>query len=118
MSPDRMEKYTHFPGYYAVASSLLVAVLLFAGFRQTGESLQLKELTVEKINVIDQQGKVRVLLAGSFPPRRSDLAGLLFINQEGMEAGGLVYSGQKIDGKVIAGAAFTMDQYKIDQIVS
>ncbi len=68
--------------------------------------------------MVDKDGKIRVLLAGSFPPRRSKLAGLLFVNQEGTEAGGLVYTGQKVGGHVSAGAALTMDQYNDDQIVA
>ncbi|MBI1807970.1 MAG: hypothetical protein HYR76_13070 [Ignavibacteria bacterium] len=113
-----MQGQIRFLKYYAAATTVLIAVLLLAGFKQSGESMQLKELTVEKINVVDKDGKVRVLLAGSFPPRRSELAGLLFVNQEGTEAGGLVYAGQKKGEHVSAAAALTMDQYNDDQIVA
>jgi len=112
------QKFTRFLVYYAVLATILIGVLLFAGFKQVGENMQLKELTVEKINVVDKDGKVRVLLAGTFPPRRSKLAGLLFVNQEGTECGGIVYTGEKKDGRVSAGAALTIDQYNDDQIVA
>jgi len=113
-----LRKLMRFLKYYSIIVTLLIGVLLYAGFRQLDETMKLKELTVEKINVVDQEGRVRVLLAGSFPPRRAELAGLLFVNQEGTECGGLVYTGQKKEGNISAGAALTMDQYNDDQIVA
>jgi len=103
--------------YYFIAAVILTIILIISGFMQFGKIKKFKELTVEQINVIDDNGNVRVILAGSFPPRRTELAGLLFVNQEGTEAGGLVYTGQTKDGIVSAGATLTMDQYNNDQIV-
>jgi hypothetical protein len=103
--------------YYFIAAVILTIILIISGFMQFGKIKKFKELNVEQINVIDDNGNVRVILAGSFPPRRTELAGLLFVNQEGTEAGGLVYTGQTKDGIVSAGATLTMDQYNNDQIV-
>ena len=103
--------------YYFIAAVIFTIILIISGFVQSGKIKKFKELTVEQINVIDDNGDIRVILAGSFPPRRTELAGLLFVNQEGTEAGGLVYTGQTKDGMVSAGAALTMDQYNNDQIV-
>ena len=96
------EKQFRFLKYYAIILTVLVGVLIVAAFIQPNRRIHLKEITVEQINVIDEEGRIRVILAGSFPPRRTELAGLLFVNQEGTEAGGLVYSGQKKDGQVSA----------------
>ncbi len=117
MDPRTMEKQFRFLTYYAAAASTLLGVLLIGGFKQPDERMRLKELTVEQINITDPQGRIRVQLAGSFPPRRTDLAGLLFSNQDGTEAGGLVYRGEKKNGRVTAGGILTMDQYNDDQIV-
>jgi hypothetical protein len=103
--------------YYFIAAVIFSIILIVSGFIQVGKIKKFRELTVEKINVVDDNGNIRVILAGNFPPRRTELAGLLFINQEGTEAGGLVYTGQMVDGVVSAGAALTMDQYNNDQIV-
>ena len=60
-----------------------------------------------------------VQLAGEYDPRRADLSGLLFHNEDGNEAGGLVYAGKKDENGVInAGATLTFDQYAEDQIMS
>ncbi len=104
---------------YAAGSTallLLIAVSAFSAGRRTAE---FDEITVHKINVVDSEGRTRVLLAGGYAPRRPDLAGLLFINQEGVEAGGLVYKGTRdsVDG-VRAGAILTFDQFDNDQIVA
>ena len=103
--------------YYFIAAVILAVILIISGFVQGWKIKKFKELTVKQINVVDDNGNIRVILAGSFPPRRKELAGLLFVNQEGTEAGGLVYTGQTIDSVVSAGAALTMDQYNNDQIV-
>jgi len=80
--------------------------------------LELDEITVRSIHVVDSEGQERVTLAGEFPPRRSELAGLLFHNQEGTEAGGLVYYGRRNEaGEVEAGGLLTFDQYDDDQIM-
>ena len=103
-------------GYSAVTLVLLlgVAVAAFTAGRRTAE---FDEITVKKITVVDEEGRARVLLAGGYGPRRADLAGLLFINQEGVEAGGLVYTGKRDSaGAVDAGAILTFDQFGNDQI--
>lgn len=97
-------------GYSAVTlvSVLVVSAAAFTAGRRTAE---FDEITVKKITVVDEQGRTRVLLAGGYGPRRADLAGLLFVNQEGVEAGGLVYTGKRDSaGAIDAGAILTFDQ--------
>jgi hypothetical protein len=104
--------------YYAIGTTALLAITALTAFRPSARTIRLDELTVSRIKVVDSTGRVRVELAGSFPPRRTELAGLLFHNQDGGEAGGLVYRGQRnADGRVTAGGTLTMDQYNEDQVV-
>jgi hypothetical protein len=103
---------------YTVASTSALFILAFSAFRRSGENLQLDELTVRSIQVVDSTGRVRLHIAGTFPPRRNDLAGILFVNNDGGEAGGLVYRGRRQNGHVAAGGTLTMDQYNEDQVVS
>lgn len=103
---------------YAVASTSALFVLALSAFRHADDRLQLDELTVRSIYVVDSTGRVRLQIAGTFPPRRKDLAGILFVNNDGGEAGGLVYRGHRQDGRVSAGGTLTMDQYNEDQVVS
>ena len=103
---------------YTVLSTAALFILATSAFRRSGERLQLDELTVRSIHVVDSTGRVRLQIAGTFPPRRNDLAGILFVNNDGGEAGGLVYRGRRTDGRVAAGGTLTMDQYNEDQVVS
>jgi hypothetical protein len=104
---------------YAAAATAMLLVIAAAGFGRGSRTAVFDEITVGKINVIDAEGRTRVLLAGGYPPRREDLAGLIFVNQEGVEAGGLVYTGTRdtTDG-VQAGGILTFDQFDNDQILS
>jgi len=78
-----------------------------------------EEITVKRVNVLDDSGRTRVTLAAGYPPRRAELSGLLFHNENGTEAGGLVYYGQrKEDGTVEAGAILTFDQFEEDQVLA
>jgi hypothetical protein len=49
--------------------------------------------------------------------KRSE-AGLLFFNDEGDEAGGLTYRGERVNGRPFALGAFTFDQSKQDQTIA
>ena len=98
----------------ALMSWILLDVLVITGFKQQGQ----REITVERINVVDSAGNVRVILAGGFPPRRAGLAGLIFVNSSGTEAGGLIYGGERKAGVVDAGGTLTFDKYGDDQIVA
>jgi hypothetical protein len=107
------------PKGYAAVMSVLLLVFSAGAFAAGRRTADFDEITVRKITVVDDEGRARVLLAGGYGPRRSDLAGLLFINQEGVEAGGLVYTGTRDSaGAVSAGAILTFDQFGNDQIVA
>lgn len=87
------------------------------------------EITVGRINIVEPDGTKRVIISNrtQFPgdfyrgketrrPDRSDVAGLLFINDEGTENGGLVQSGKTDkEGKVDAGLSLTFDRFRQDQ---
>jgi len=89
-----------------------------AGFGAQNSRLEVDEITVRQVHIVDSEGRERVTIAGEFPPRRTELAGLLFHNEEGTEAGGLVYYGRRNkDGEVEAGGLLTFDQFGDDQIM-
>ncbi|OCA90332.1 hypothetical protein A8F94_00030 [Bacillus sp. FJAT-27225] len=94
---------------------------------------KLKRLDVEQLNIVDENGTVRLRLFNNqnIPPammdgedilpghRQSDpVAGLMFYNSEGDESGGLIYGSQKDnDGNHVSYGSLTFDQYKQDQVV-
>ncbi|HEX6588610.1 MAG TPA: hypothetical protein VF039_06275 [Longimicrobiales bacterium] len=102
----------------AILTSVTLVVLLVTGFTNRTDPAQMEELTLERLNIVDADGNVRVILAGSFPPRRAELAGLIFNHPSGVEAGGLVYRGAERDGRPDAGAILTFDKYGDDQVVA
>lgn len=69
------------------------------------------EIDVQRINVREPDGTLRIVMAGSqrigglvvegkeYPHPSRTQAGLIFFNDEGTENGGLVFDGKLIDGK-------------------
>ena len=113
---------------YAAATTFVLAALLLTGF-QAGNNQRFTEITVERINVVDEDGQNRLVISnGSLMPgviQRGELltpnggrTGMLFYNEEGTEAGGLIFSGSRTDGEVTAVGSLTFDQYEQDQTVA
>ena len=118
---------------YAISSSLILIVLAAAAFRQgaaqrrIGET-SMGEITVERLNVVDANGTLRMVLAGKDKmhpgvmdgvtiDRPRPVAGMLFFNDEGDEVGGLTYTGTVANGRGRANAGLMFDQLKQDQTI-
>lgn len=112
-------------GIITGAALIGVAVSLVATARP-----QPKVLDVERINIREPDGTLRMVIAGrdKFPgsffkgkeidrPDRRHAAGLLFLNDEGTENGGLIWAGKMREGKPDAGASLTFDRYENDQTI-
>ena len=113
---------------YVVVSSLALVFLTSAALRQAGKPQNLGEITVERINVVDAYGTLRLVIAnkdrmhpgvmdGTVIDRPRPVAGLLFFNDEGDEVGGLTITGQVRDGARRASAGLMFDQLKQDQTI-
>jgi len=113
---------------YAMGSSLILLVLAVAAFRQQAGPKSLGEITVERLNVVDANGTLRMVLAGKdrMHPGVMDgvtidrpraVAGMLFFNDEGDEVGGLTYTGTVAGGRGRANAGIMFDQLKQDQTI-
>ena len=70
----------------------------------------------ERINIVEADGTVRLVISNSARARRND-SGLIFYDDEGDECGGLIFGGRRIDDAPAAGAALMFDQFKQDQVV-
>lgn len=106
---------------YALLSTIAILALAFLVWKQQAS---VKELSLERLNIVDEDGTVRLVLSnrkrqhpgridGKDFPHREREAGMIFFNDEGDECGGLVYSGDKKE----AGMVLSVDQYKNDQIL-
>lgn len=114
-------------GYVAVTSVFFV-VLALSAFRQGPKPQSLGEITVERINVVDADGTLRLVIAnkermhpgvigGKVLQRPRPYAGLIFFNDHGDEAGGLTLRGREADGRRSADAGIMFDQLGQDQTI-
>jgi hypothetical protein len=112
---------------YAVLSSLAFVVLAVSAFRQGPQKID--ELTLQRLNVIDADGTLRLaisgkdrmhpgVLDGKTIDRQRPVAGVIFFNDEGDEVGGLTVTGQDRDGVRRASALLAFDQLKQDQTIA
>lgn len=95
------------------------------------ENQTFKELTVEKLNIVDKSGSVKMTLFNQddIPPAVFDsqvmanhregtgVSGLMFYNHFGDEMGGLVFGSQEENGQLIHGGSLTFDKFRQDQLV-
>ena len=86
------------------------------------------EITVERINIVDRDGTLRMVISnkdrmhpgvmdGKVIDRPRPYAGIIFFNDEGDEAGGITYAGQVAGSLRTASAGLTFDQLKQDQTI-
>jgi hypothetical protein len=116
--------------YSAIITVLMIGVLL--GRLTAAPQIQrIDELDVQRINLRDADGTLRLVIANRSrlpgvivkgkeqPPVDRPQAGMLFYNDEGSEAGGLIFGGrQGRDGRIEdAGGSLSFDQYGGNQIV-
>jgi hypothetical protein len=90
------------------------------------------QITVHRINVVEPDGTPRLIISdkAEFPgeffrgkemsrPDRSQSAGMLFMNDEGTENGGLIFDGyQSPDGKFHSHGHLSFDEYEQDQTLA
>jgi hypothetical protein len=113
---------------YAIVNSLLLVLIATTAFRQAGASQRFDEITVQRMNVVDANGTLRLVISnkermhpgqmdGKVIDRPRPVAGLLFFNEEGDEVGGLTFTGRDVNGVRQANAGLMFDQFKQDQTI-
>jgi hypothetical protein len=113
---------------YAGGASLALVVLVSAGLAQSSQTQRIDELTVQRLNVVDANGTLRMVLSnkdrmhpgvmdGKVIDRSRPVAGLLFFNDVGDEVGGLTFTGREEKGQGTASAGLMFDQWKQDQTI-
>jgi len=114
--------------YSGALTAVVVGVLISGAVQGVGPA-RFTTIDVERINVREPDGTLRLTISNreSFPeipvrgeeiphPNR-DTAGMLFINDEGTEVGGLVWGGYEREGRRFSGGSLTFDGYEQDQTV-
>jgi hypothetical protein len=110
-------------------AAALAAIVTLTGARSPARHETFDEITVGRINIVEPDGTRRIVIANKaqFPgefqqgketarPDRRSFAGMLFINEEGTENGGLIQKGSiAADGKIASGLSLTFDRFRQDQ---
>lgn len=122
----RLEKEVRFLKRYAVAVTLIGGVLFISAFADRGKHLRLEELDVERINLVERDGTLRMVISnqerqhpgivnGKVIPRSGPRPpGLIFFNHLGDEMGGLVFGE---NGRVGHFGSLTWDKVRGDQTI-
>lgn len=120
-----------FLAIYSAVVTLTFAIVVLGGFTESRQKQKFSEIDVERINVVEPDGTLRMVISNKtdFPgiiikgkemphPNRKT-AGMLFFNDEGTENGGLIFGGSKdAAGKVESYGHLSFDQYEQDQVFS
>lgn len=111
---------------YAVAVTILCAVSINAAFTQQNQILKFDEIDVERINIVEKDGQLRMVISnrarqhpgmidGKLIKRKHGRPpGMIFFNHRGDECGGLVFDENGENGHFVS---LTMDKFRNDQTV-
>lgn len=111
---------------YSITLTLILGFIFLSGFKSSNSNQRFKEITVERINVVEADGKLKMVISnqkrqhpgmmnGETYAARKRAPGILFFNEEQDEVGGLGYSGNKEEGG--NNVYLSIDQYKNDQVM-
>lgn len=116
---------------YALVATAMFGVLLLAAFRHTGGREKFAEIDVERINVVEPNGNLRMVISNRprsigpiykgkpFGYAGGGRPGIIFFNDEGTENGGLTFEGKrKPDGTFAASTHMSFDQFDQDQVLN
>ncbi|MGH7468950.1 MAG: hypothetical protein ACRENP_13430 [Longimicrobiales bacterium] len=126
----RIRRELRFLEGYAVLSTLVFGTLLLTAFRQNQEKQRFTEIDVERINIVEPDGKLRMVIANRprsigpiykgkpFGYAGGSRPGIIFFNDEGTENGGLTFNGRRLpNGQISSNLGMSFDQFDQDQVV-
>lgn len=125
----KIKKELRFLKAYALLGTALLAATWFSGSVQSVQKPRFTEIDVERINIVEKDGKLRMVIANKertpgpvehgvpFGYGSGRRLGLIFYNDEGTECGGLSFGSAKKGDQFEAGAILAFDQYDQDQAV-
>jgi hypothetical protein len=128
--PHRIRRELRLLRAHALITTPLLIVVLLTGFLQIPQRMRFTEIDVERINIVEPDGKLRMVISNRprsigpiykgkpFGYPGGTRPGIIFFNDEGTENGGLTFQGQRRpDGTFQAGTHMSFDQFDQDQVV-
>jgi hypothetical protein len=114
--------------YSFLLTGALLGIVMMGAAKPNSPSFD--QITVHRINVVEPDGTVRMVIAsnaalpglivhGKEQPFKRPQAGILFYNDDASEIGGLIFGGHKnASGEVVdSGGSLSFDKYEANQIV-
>lgn len=115
---------------YAVIVTVLLGTLSLAAFRLGTQKVKFTEIDVERINIVEPDGKLRMVISNRprstgpiykgkpFGYEGGARPGIIFFNDEETENGGLTFTGSRgSDGEFQSSGGIAFDQYNQDQVL-
>jgi len=128
---QQLERDVRFLKRYSIAMTAIVFVLSVAAFVRPARHEKFTEIDVERINVMEPDGKYRLVISNKprsigpiykgepFGYKGGNRPGLIWFNDEGTENGGMTFQGSRgADGKYQASTHMSFDQFDEDQILN
>lgn len=116
---------------YALLVTALLGTLSIAAFRQSAQKTRFTEIDVERINIVEPDGSLRMVISNRprsigpiykgkpFGYAGGNRPGIIFFNDEGTENGGLTFTGRKReDGTYSSSVGMSFDQFNQDETLT
>lgn len=127
---DARDRDIRFLKRYAIGSTTLIVLMAITAFVRQPQKQKFGEIDVERINIVEPDGKLRLVISNRprsigpiykgkpFGYAGGTRPGIIFFNDEGTENGGLTLTGSRNpDGTYRASTHMSFDQFDQDQIV-
>jgi hypothetical protein len=116
---------------YSGVLTAVFAVTVLSGFVDAPKKLSVEQLDVQRINLREPDGTLRLVVSNTdkapgiyiknkeYPHPSRKTAGMIFLNDEGTENGGLIFGGEKsADGTKQSYGHLSFDAYEQDQTLT
>src|SRR5438094_10552353 len=120
----RIEKEVRVLKIYAAIATLACAVFCLSAFVLQTKKQKFEEIDVERINVVEKDGKLRMVISNQERQHpgivdgkpierygRPRPPGIIFFNKSGDECGGLIFDGDRNQGQSLA---LSFDKFRQD----
>jgi hypothetical protein len=105
-----------------------LAFFTLSSFNENDKNLKLDELTLKRLNLIGEDGRLRMVISnetkqhpgrmeGKDFPNRERPTGIIFFNNLGDECGGIIANVSSEKNRTNSGMSFTMDNFHDDQVI-
>jgi hypothetical protein len=112
---------------YSALLTIVFSSLLLTAFTIQNKNQKFEEIDVERINLVERDGKLRMVIANGarqhpgtvdgkpIPRKKPRSAGMIFFNERGDEVGGLTFTGDNDKERY---GSLTFDKFRGDQTVA